>query len=91
MFASVLKKYSSRSRSNLCCVALKFIRRATISSRSRALRRSDSSSIIPIPCFESLTVIGLRDWGAIAEECAAGFAIVEKVAVIEMAIRAALL
>ena len=35
-FSSVVTKYSSRSRSNFSCVALKCARRAMISSRSRA-------------------------------------------------------
>ena len=45
--ASVATKYSSRSRSNFCWVALKAATRMAISSRSRA--RRSSRSVMPIP------------------------------------------
>ena len=61
-FSSVATKYSSRSRSNFCCVALKFATRAAISSRSLAIL--SCCSVMP-SLFESCpALIGGRDWGA---------------------------
>jgi hypothetical protein len=63
-FSSVVAKYSSRSRWNLSCMALKFATRAAISARTLATR-SLCSVILPILFdFDSgLATIGRRDWG----------------------------
>jgi hypothetical protein len=66
----VVTQYSSRSRSNFSCVALKLATRAAISARSFA-SRSRCCSVRPIArsprIFHRPGSIGALDWGAIAE------------------------